>query len=227
MDWNFGAPFWALAAIGLAAAFAYGALLLHRPPTLFRAIVKTLFCAAFAAAFAVAGAPTPLVLALACAALGDFFLAFKQTWALGLGILAFLVMQLVYFLIFFGLWIMSGDNAPLWPRYAAMAFIVVASIAFLIWLAPKLRWLALGVVPYSLAIAATACMAMWMPWAGWAAALGMILFLVSDGVLSAELFRLAPDAPARRLTTPIVWWTYAAAQMLIMIGIVHAARAMV
>ena len=50
--------------------------------------------------------------------------------------------------------------------------------------------------------------------------IGALSFLTSDFVLSAELFRLAPDAPARRWTGPVVWWTYAAAQVLIITGIV-------
>lgn len=227
MRMDFGLEFWALAAIGVLAALAYGLFFLNRPPSLLRAAVKAVFMAGLAAAFTAAGAPAPLILALGAAALGDFLLGFDKTWTLGLGILAFLAMQLLYILIFFGLWMMSGDNSPLWPRYAAMALIVVVSIGFLIWIGPKLGWLAFGVIPYSLAIAAMAAMAMWLPWAGWPAMLGAVSFLISDGVLSAELFRMAPDAPGRRVTGPIVWWTYGAAQVLIVIGVAAAARVMV
>jgi uncharacterized membrane protein YhhN len=222
----FGPAFWALGAVSLAAALAYGFLFLNKPPSLLRAAVKTLFMGALAGAFATANVPPPLILALICAALGDLFLAFDKTWTLGLGILSFLLMQLLYVLIFFGLWMLSGDNSPLWPRYALMGLIVIVSAGFLIWIAPKLKWLALGVVPYSLAIVAMACMAMWLPWVAWAAMLGALSFLVSDGVLSAELFKLPQDAPVRRITAPVVWWTYLAAQVLIVIGIVQAAAVM-
>lgn len=78
----------------------------------------------------------------------------------------------------------------------------------------------LGGMVYGGAITIMALQAMWLPWAGWPAMLGALLFLTSDFVLSAELFRLPADSPARRLTTPIVWWTYAAAQVLIVTGIV-------
>jgi uncharacterized membrane protein YhhN len=183
--------------------------------------------AALTAAFVAADASTSLIIALAAAAFGDLFLAFDKKWTLGLGILSFLISQLFYLMIFFALWMMSGDNSPLWPRYAAMVAIGAAAVGFLIWLAPKLGWLALGVVPYSLAIAAMACMAMWTPWVGWPAMLGVILFLISDSVLSAELFKLPPEAPIRRITAPIVWWTYAGAQILIVWGMVRAAAAMV
>jgi uncharacterized membrane protein YhhN len=73
---------------------------------------------------------------------------------------------------------------------------------------------------YGGAITMMALQAMWLPWIGWPAMLGAVLFLTSDFVLSAELFRLPPDAPVRRLTAPIVWWTYAGAQALIVTGVV-------
>lgn len=211
--------FWVLVALGAAAAVTYGVFFLNRPRSFLRAGVKTLFMCALTAAFATTSVHPILLIALGAAAVGDFFLAFDKKWTLPLGILSFLITQLAYFLIFFALWIFSGDNAPLWPRYAAMALIVGMAIGFLLWMAPKLGWMALGVVPYAIAITAMACMAMWLPWAGWPAMLGAISFLVSDFVLAAELFRLAPDSPARRITAPVVWWTYAAAQALIVTGI--------
>ncbi|MEZ5996873.1 MAG: lysoplasmalogenase family protein [Hyphomonadaceae bacterium] len=216
--------FWLLGALGVAAAGVYGSYFLARPPTLLRTLVKTAFMAAIAAALSTAQIPTPLVLAAAFSALGDFFLGFDKKWILPFGILAFLLAQLLYVVIFVALWFFSGDNAPLWPRYAAMALIIATTLAFLIWMAPKLGWFALGVVPYALAITAMAAAAMWLPWAGWPAMIGALSFLVSDLVLSAELFRLPADAPARRITAPVVWWTYAAAQVLIVAGVLLAAR---
>lgn len=223
---NFGLIFWALAGAGAAAAIAYGALYLNRPASILRAILKTLFLALLASAFAVAGAHPLFVVALAAAAAGDFFLAFDQKWTLPLGIASFLIAQLAYLLIFIALWIGAPDGAPLWPRYLAMALIALLTLGFLIWMAPKLGWMALGVVPYSLAITAMACAATWLPWAAWPAILGALFFLASDLVLSVELFRLPADAPARRITAPVVWWTYAAAQMLIPFGIVLATGVM-
>jgi uncharacterized membrane protein YhhN len=216
--------FWALVALGAAAAVTYGVFFLERPPSLLRAGMKALFMGALTAAFATTPVHPIMLIALGAAAAGDFFLAFDKKWTLPFGIFAFLIAQLAYFLIFFALWIFSGDNAPLWPRYVATALIVATAIGFLVWMAPKLRWMALGVVPYSIAITAMACMAMWLPWVGWPAMVGVISFLVSDFVLAAELFRLAPGSPARRITAPVVWWTYAAAQALIVAGIMLVAR---
>ncbi len=220
---NLGPVFWALIALGVAAAAAYGRYLLRRPASWVRAGVKTLAIGAPAAGFVVAGAPFPLVLALVSSALGDFFLASDKKWILPLGILSFLLAQLLYFVIFAAIWFFSGDNSPLWPRYAAMGLVLACSCGFLIWMAPRLGWMAFGVVPYAIAITAMASMAMWLPWIGWPAMVGAALFVVSDFVLATELFRLPPDAAVRRITAPVVWWTYVAAQALIVTGILLAA----
>ncbi len=283
-----GPTFWALGVLAIAAAVAYGAYFLARPPSFVRALVKTTFMGATAGALISAGAPFPLIAAAFFSALGDLFLAFKAKWTLPLGILAFLLAQLTYVLMFGAIWFFSGDNAPLWPRYAAMAAIVLVLLAFLVWFwrtdefkhapvsgalsvaaliavgallpvyviagimalnndpesAPSpmafvpLAALAfaaialaiwrrkLGAVPlaamiYAGAITAMAIAAMWLPWIGWLAMLGAVSFLVSDLVLAAELFRLPADASVRRLTAPVVWWTYVAAQTLIVAGVIN------
>ncbi|ANP46617.1 lysoplasmalogenase family protein [Candidatus Viadribacter manganicus] len=281
-----GPVFWALSALAMAAAVAYGLYFLRQPHGFLRAIVKTTFMGAAAGALTSAGAPFPLIAAIFLSALGDFFLAFKSKWTLPLGILAFLLAQLTYVLMFGAVWFFSGDNSPLWPRYLAMAAIAALLITFLIWfwrteafkharLSNTLAVTALvglglllpvyvitgmmalntdpesspsptafvplaafalaavglaiwrrklGATPlvamiYAGAITAMAIAAMWLPWMGWPAMLGALSFLVSDLVLAAELFRLPADAPSRRLTAPIVWWTYVTAQTLIVTGV--------
>jgi len=215
-----GPAFWICAALGVAAAIAYGTYYLRRPPSWPRALVKTGFLGFIAAALIIAGAPFPLIVAIVASALGDFFLAFDKKWTLPLGILSFLIAQLAYVLIFFFLWFFSGDNSPLWPRYLGMALVIATSLGFLIWMAPKLGWMALAVIPYALAITLMGVTAMWLPWPGWPATIGAVSFLVSDFVLAAELFRLPADSRARRWTGPVVWWTYVAAQVLIVWGVV-------
>jgi uncharacterized membrane protein YhhN len=165
------------------------------------------------------------VAAIAASALGDFFLAFDRKWLLPFGILAFLIAQLLYVLMFGAIWFFSGDNSPLAPRYIAMGLVIASAAGFLWWMAPKLGWMALAVVPYAVAITAMGVAAMWLPWTGWPAMLGALSFLVSDFVLAAELFRLPADAPARRITAPVVWWSYAAAQVLIVCGLIRLVEA--
>jgi uncharacterized membrane protein YhhN len=295
----FGAMFWALAGAGVAGAVAYGLFCLNRPAGWARAAVKTLFMAAIAGALAAAHAPPPLIFAVIASAFGDFFLAFDKKWLLPFGILSFLIAQLLYVLIFTGVWFFSGDNAPLLPRYLAMGALIAAVVGYLFWFwRPDLKrspltgglavlmlfavgvlipWYAffafavpriiidtaapidisytvafetwgplllligaivLGVLRrdfgivrlvamiYAGTIALMGAAAMWLPWAGWPAMLGAALFVLSDLVLATELFRLPPDAPARRITAPVVWWTYAAAQVLIVWGVLQLAQAM-
>lgn len=215
--------FWVLAGAGLAAAVLHGVVFLRRPPSLLRAATKTSFMVLLTAAVLVAGTHPLLVIALAASAAGDFFLAWDKKALLPLGILSFLLAQLCYLLIFLALWIFAGDLAPLWPRYVLMGAVIATALAFLVWMAPKLGWMALGVVPYAIAITAMGVMAMWLPWAGWPAMLGAVSFLVSDFVLAAELFRLPAESPARRITQPVVWWTYVGAQVLILAGVILVA----
>jgi hypothetical protein len=277
-------------ALSAISALAYGLYFLRRPESIIRALVKTGLMGGLALAFI--GAPGPLVIALFAAAFGDFFLAFeKRPWGLPLGMLAFLVMQVGYIFSLFFIWLLSGDGAPLWPRYALMALVVIsigtylvffwrdparkgaaplavaavlgaltlgaaplvaaalgyatsfadapnwtplditlffailAAAAIFMWLRRDLGLVKLGGMTYAAIIAQMALISFWAPWAGWILMLGALLFLISDGVLSWELFRMKEDAPARRITAPIVWWTYAAAQWLIVWGMMLAARA--
>lgn len=218
-----GATFWALGGLGAAAAAIYGLFYLRRRESLTRAALKALFMVALTAAFQSIGAPWIVLLALAAAAIGDFVLAFDNKAILPLGILAFLVCQCGYLFFF---WAHRETGAALEPsvfRYGAMALILATAVGFLAWMGPKLGLMAAAVIPYSIAICAMACAAFLLPWRGWPAMLGVASFLTSDFVLSAELFRLAPDSPARRVTAPVVWWTYAAAQVLIAWGILRLA----
>lgn len=217
--------FWGLCAIGADAALVYF-LLVHRRPNLWGALVKAGFMAALALAFLTANFLPPqaklLALGMGLSALGDFLLARPGKAALGLGIGAFLAAQLVYALVFFQLW----PGPPALPQQIAMGLVVCVALGFLVWLGPSLGWLALGVIPYAGAIAAMAIGAFGLAPAGWPAMLGATLFLISDGVLSAELFKLPADAPARRWTAPLVWASYIGAQALIAWGVIEAARAL-
>ncbi|HWA01588.1 MAG TPA: lysoplasmalogenase family protein [Caulobacterales bacterium] len=275
---------WALSALSVAAALAYGFVFERQAPSLARALVKALFLAALAAALHLAHAPGLFVVALICAAVGDFLLAFDKPIALPLGMLAFLIMQALYTLSYLD--VLPPNPALAWLRHALAAAIGAVVLIYLVWLwreprpgrSPVLAALAiagalaiggtptlialsgkfesfgmggfsltdpnlplvvavliasivfvwvrrdLGAVKlagmvYAAVILQMAYTSLWLPWARWPVMLGAFLFLLSDGVLSAELFRMAPDAPARRITGPAVWWTYAAAQLLIAYGV--------
>jgi hypothetical protein len=120
----------------------------------------------------------------------------------------------------------SFDDIALWqPHELALFWGALALSALFIWLRRDLGAVPLAGMVYAAVLTQMALMSFWLPWAGWMAMLGAFLFLVSDGVLSWEIFRLAPDAPVRRITAPVVWWTYAGAQWLIALGLMFTARA--
>ncbi|MET0183383.1 MAG: lysoplasmalogenase family protein, partial [Caulobacterales bacterium] len=96
---------WAVLVLGAAAALLYGFRYLNHPPSWMRALIKTAAVASLAFATGFEQRPNPLALALVLSALGDFFLAFDKKWSLPLGLFSFLLAQLLYFLMFFGLWI--------------------------------------------------------------------------------------------------------------------------
>ncbi len=215
---------WLIVAVSVLAAALYGFVFLDKPPSPLRAAVKTLLMAPLAVLVSISGSLPLLLAGVIASALGDCLLAFDKKWTLPLGILSFLIAQVSYAALFVEAF---QFTEPTWPRYAAIALIAATAIGFLIWLWPKLGALAFGVVPYSAAIAAMAISAMGLGWAGWPVMLGALSFMVSDGVLSAELFKLAPDASQRRLTAPVVWWTYVAAQLLIVLGVMFTGAGLI
>ncbi len=220
MGENLAGAFWTLGGLGAAAAAIYGLFYLNKRESLGRAALKALYMVALAGAFESAGAPWIVIVALAAAAIGDFVLAFDNKAVLPFGILAFLICQLAYLYFF---WTHRASGPALEPsalRYAAMALVLATAIGFLLWMGPKLGAMAVPVILYSVAICAMAASAFVLPWRAWPAMAGVASFLTSDFVLSAELFGLGPDAPARRMTAPVVWWTYVAAQLMIGWGIV-------
>lgn len=214
MHWT--ATAWALTALSAAAALAYGIYFLDKPPTRARAAVKTAFMGALVLALILVHAPALLIIAALASAAGDGALAFDKPSVLPFGILAFLIAQICYLLLFRQL----GAGVALdGSRVIAMGAVAWAAVVFLVWLWPKLGTLVYGVVPYTAAIAAMAISALALPPAGWPAMLGAASFFASDATLSGELFKLDAKSPARKITGPVVWWTYVAAQALIIWGV--------
>ncbi|MBL8549484.1 MAG: lysoplasmalogenase [Hyphomonadaceae bacterium] len=217
---------WAAFAISAIASGIYGAAYLTRPPTLARAAVKTLAVGALAVGAARAGLHPVAVMALTLSAVGDFFLAFDKAWTLALGIVAFLLAQLCFLTGFTVLWLISGDLSPIWPRHVLQGVIAIVAVGSLVWLWRDLKAMTIPVILYIGAISAMAAMAVMLDWRAWPIMLGAFSWLVSDAVLAGELFKLPADAPVRKITTPLVWWTYYGAQALIVIGIFMAIRVM-
>ncbi len=152
-----------------------------------------------------------LAAALLFSAVGDFLLAmpwWEPSFVFGLA--AFLVAHLCFL----------GALLPLavatTPRLAAVAAVIAACVALLVWFWPRL--LAEGMVlPVTLYIAVLAAMVsaalladLPTPWT----ALGAVCFAVSDAMIGVSRFVLGDET----LAVPI-WWVYAASLLLLTAGL--------
>ncbi|MEZ5871273.1 MAG: lysoplasmalogenase [Nitratireductor sp.] len=194
------------------AGIGYWLTLLSAPHSLLRALVKTLPVALIALTSWLAGGAWLLTIALVLSAAGDWFLAFKGERAFLAGLVSFLVAHLVYCVLFFA----GQDEAWAAGPWFLAGTVIIFAIALGIYrrLRNRLGPMKLPVAIYTAAIAAMAVAALSR---GPDPVLisGAVLFMASDMVLAHEVFVLDEDSPARRITSPFIWLSYLAAQVLI------------
>lgn len=152
-----------------------------------------------------------LVVALGFSAAGDFLLAipwWQPSFVLGLA--AFVIAHLCLLAALLPL--VSRSR----PRLAAAAVTVLACVALLVWLWPRLLadGMAVSVTLYIGVLGAMVCAALLArlptPWT----ALGAVSFAVSDAMIGIGKFVLQSDT----LAVPI-WWAYATSLLLITAGL--------
>ena len=200
-----------LIGVSVAAAVAYGLVMNGRPISPLRAAVKTLAVGALAVLAVVDGAPTPLIVALALSALGDAFLAGDAKRWLPPGLAAFLAAHIAYIWLFMAV---GGGRAALeaepW-RVIGVVGAFAAGAMMLTWLWASIGPLRPAVAVYAAALALMTAAAFTLPRTLGPAMPGAVLFLTSDALLSAELFK-GVKSP---WLSPAVWITYYGAQALI------------
>jgi uncharacterized membrane protein YhhN len=195
--------------IGVSAAAGAGyCLLVERPPSGLRTLVKTAAVAGLAALAYLRGAPTLLVIALALCAVGDAFLAGDPKKWLPLGLASFLLAHFAYVWLFLH---DGGGRAALAAEPVRAAGVILAFAAgatMLAWLWGSLGALKPAVAVYALALSAMVGAALTLPRILAPAMAGAAMFLASDAILSAELFK----GLRTRLSAQAVWWLYYGAQ---------------
>ncbi len=146
-------------------------------------------------------------------ALGDFFLDLEgKTWflpglfaffAAHLAFIAYLAPHMLPFANFSGLeWAISGG-------------LIVATLAFFIWLKPSLpKNLVLPVALYSLVIVAMGGVAMTTTLESILIPIGALLFILSDMVLAIDKFKTSHLAMGKQIN----WALYAAGQIMLALG---------
>ncbi len=152
-----------------------------------------------------------LVVALLFSALGDFLLAvpqYKFSFVGGLG--SFLLAHLAYLRLLVPL---AGDLRP--HRLIGCGLVIGAAGTLLGRFWPNLGELNGPVTVYIVVLAAMACSAMLARLPTPLAALGAICFATSDGMIGMSRFLVPFDSFQLG-----IWWTYAAAQILLVAGVV-------
>ena len=200
-----------LIALSAATAILYGAVLNGRPASALRTVVKTVAVGALAALAYVDQGPPALIAALVLSAIGDAFLAGDPRRWLPPGLGAFLAAHLAYIWLFAhvggGGWALQAEP---W-RVIGVVGAFAAGTMMLTWLWSSIGPLRPAVAVYAAALAVMTAAAFTLPRLLWPAVPGAVLFLTSDALLSAELFKGARS----RWSGPAVWVTYYGAQALI------------
>jgi len=178
------------------------------------------FKASMALLLALAAAAHPIVrerrwlmLALVFSAAGDALLAVSW-WAESfvLGLAAFLLAHVC----FLGALVpLDRESSLSRPRWIAVAAVCTACAALLVWFWPQLGrdGLTIPVTVYMAVLGAMVCAALLAQLPTLWTAVGAVFFAGSDAMIGIGRFVLGNEA----LAVPI-WWTYAAAQILITAG---------
>jgi uncharacterized membrane protein YhhN len=194
-----------------AAAVAFAYLVLPRPYAGHVAL-KTSMCVLLALA-AFRGKLKLFALALLFSAAGDAFLAYDGKRLFVPGLASFLVTHVLYAVVFV---LATKDAAASMSvgRKVTLAVIPTFAVAYSVVLWPNLGELTIPVMVYITAIVVMAMLslrvrAIWVP-------LGAVLFMVSDSLISLEKFLWQAA-----WVGPLVWITYALAQLMITRGMLE------
>lgn len=193
-------------------AITYGVIWLRADTSGIRTTLKTAPVAILALASAIGGGPWLLTVGLALSALGDAALSRPGDNAFRAGLGAFLLAHIAYIPLFWsGIDGAIVSGAAFW---VCVALMIAYAMAAARWLWPHLGEMRPPVAVYMGAIATMGVASLT---GSPPILLGALFFIASDTVLAAENFVLA-NSP-RKWTSPTIWATYIAAQVLIFWGV--------
>ncbi|PLS22554.1 lysoplasmalogenase [Amylibacter cionae] len=186
-----------------------------------RSFIKTVSVASLAFAAWIAGGEWSLIAALSFCALGDYALSRNSDRLFLAGVGAFAVGHLFYIGTFLSH--PAADSARLAsaPRVAVLIGLAVLGGSMSVLLYRKAYELRSAVVAYVPVIIAMGGAALVLPFNGvLALALcGAFVFMLSDLILSLELFVIPEGSVGLRLTPFAVWGTYWCAQAMLFAGL--------
>jgi uncharacterized membrane protein YhhN len=200
---------------------AYYGMIVHRPPSPRRTIVKTGSVALLGLLPAIEGGPALLVAALALSAIGDACLAQDGEKAFLAGLASFLLAHVAYVALF---WTTGGGIGEIvaQPSRIVVALALTAAVGLIL----SRLWPAIEaamrppVALYCVAILAMGLSS--LSGLGAVVVAGAVLFMASDAILAAGRFLLPQDDPRQGWIRPLVWLLYYAAQLVLTLSFILA-----
>lgn len=152
---------------------------------------------------------------LTLCAIGDGFLAGDpKKWLLP-GLVAFLLGHVAYVAMFLmpvpDPWGEPSLGAPGW---IVAAFVIAGAVIMLRWLWSSLADMRWPVVAYTVVISAMVVASLTVSRQGAHLAVAALLFMASDAILAADMFKGAKIFGSPRLTAWLVWFLYFGSQLL-------------
>lgn len=225
--------------VSLTAGLIYGLGFAGRPPSALRTLIKITAVGALALfgmwmwlgdATALQQAEDPrfaaflqstrwiggaAALGLVLCAIGDGFLAGDpKRWLLP-GLVAFLLGHVAYVAMFLTPvpepW---GEPTLGAPGWIVAGFVVAATVWMVRWLWPSMGDMRWPVVAYAVVITAMVVASLTVSRQGAHLALAALLFMASDAILAAEMFKGVKIFDSPRLTAWLIWFLYFGSQLL-------------
>ncbi len=194
----------------------------YRAASASKTAFKTLSIAALVIASLIVGTPIWLSLALTACALGDYYLSREGAADFIKGVGAFAVGHLFYIALFLSDPLSDPSLITTNSRIATLSVLIVLSVSMMgiLWLyAGSLRHAVLGYIGVITCMGIAAATLPWQPYYD-IVMLGVMFFILSDLILSMEMFLMSKTAWTGKLAPFLVWSFYWLAQMLITAGLV-------
>lgn len=195
----------------LATTLIYGVRYLDAPIGVRRSLFKTLPVTLLAVISLIEGGWMLTAALLLCAA-GDWFLSLDDRYFVaGLG--TFLVGHILFIALFVGL--SAGAMVGVIPAI----LIAVYAIGFASFLFKRAGRYRVPVLAYIAVISGMAVTSLGLPNGAGLATVGAFIFVISDTALALRMFVFEGLVKRTKVLSHIVWWTYIAAQLAIVVGV--------
>lgn len=194
----------------------------YRAASVSKTVFKTLSIGALVIASLIANTPLWLTLALAACAIGDYYLSREGAADFVKGVGAFAVGHLFYIVLFLNDPLSDPGLITTNSRIATLSILTFLSALMMgiLWFyAGALRQAVLGYIVIITGMGIAAATLPWQPYYDMAL-LGVMFFILSDLILSMELFLMSKTAWTGKLAPFLVWSLYWLAQILITAGFI-------